>query len=272
MGVKIMFNKTLFCKNIKLNYKLVLIFIAVLTMYFSIIAGMYDPYNVDILDQLASLKLSPELLSAMGFTLTDTTMVGFISSYFYGLIMLAFPMICYIMLANKLVAGQIDKGSMACLLMTPNTRKNIVITQALFLIKVVVVLVAFVTVLGIVFCQVKFVGLLDISTFVMLNVGVLLMHFAISGICFLSSCIFNESKMSLLFGTGIPIGFLLIQMISNSGKELENLRYFTLFTLFSPQDIVKGEGYAVPFIALAVIGIALYTTGIIIFNKKDIPV
>lgn len=267
-----MINKTLFLKNTKSNYKLVLIFIAVLTMYFTIIAGMYDPENLDMLDQLAALKLSPQLLKAMGFTLTDTSLLGFISSYFYGLLMLAFPMVCYIILGNKLVAGQVDKGSMACLLMTPNTRKKIITTQALFLITVVTSLVIFVTLLGSIYCEINFAGQLDIGKFVLLNLGVLLTHFAISGICFLSSCIFNETKNSLLFGSGIPIAFLLIQMVSNAGDKLDWLKYLTIFTLFNPTNIVAGEDFVFQFIILGIIGLALYTLGIIIFNKRDIPV
>ena len=44
------------------------------------------------------------------------------------------PMVFSIMLANKLIMGYIDNGSMAYLIATPNTRFKIVLTQALFLI------------------------------------------------------------------------------------------------------------------------------------------
>lgn len=267
-----MLNKTLFKKSLQSNYKLVLIFMAILTMYFSIIAGMYDPDSLDIVEMLASMKLSPELLNAMGFTLTDTSLLGFISSYFYGLLMLAFPMVCYIMLANKLVASQVDKGSMAYLLATPNTRKRIAITQGIILLIAIFCLVGFVTALGIIFCQLKFPELLDINKFLLLNLGVFLLHFAISGICFFSSCIFNESKNSLFLGAGLPIVFLLIQMISNAGKELENFRYFTLFTLFNPADIIAGENVVLPLLLLGGIGAVLYISGIIIFDKRDLPI
>ena len=44
------------------------------------------------------------------------------------------PLVFSIMLANKLIMGYIDNGSMAYLIATPNTRFKIVFTQALFLI------------------------------------------------------------------------------------------------------------------------------------------
>lgn len=266
-----MLNFTLFKRSIKSSYKLLLIFIGVLTMYFCVIAGMYDPNDLDILNQLASLKLSPELLQAMGFTLSDTSLLGFLSSYFYGLLMLAFPMVFYIILANKLVAGQVDKGSMAYLLATPSTRKKVAFTQAVLLLSSITLLVLFVTILGIVFCQTAFGGLLDVKGFILLNFGVLLTHFAISGICFFSSCMFNESKNSLLLGSGLPIAFLLIQMLSNSGEKLEGLKYFTIFSFFKPLDIIHGENIVSSFLLLAAIGVLLYTAGIIFFDKKDLP-
>lgn len=267
-----MINLTLFKKTIKSNYKLVLIFMGILTLYFSIIANMYDPDNLDILDTLASMKLSPELLSAMGFTLTDTSLIGFLSSYFYGLLMLAFPMICYIILGNKLIAGLVDKGSMAYLLASPNSRRKIVMTQALFLLLAITLLVGFVTLLGLLFCQIKFDGLLDIKAFLLLNLGVLLLHYAISGICFFASCLFSDPKNSLMIGAGLPIAFLLIQMLSNANKDLEFFKYFTIFTLFDPKSIIQGDNFLGSFFILGGIALVLYLGGILIFNKKDLMI
>lgn len=267
-----MLNMTLFKRTIKSNYKLILIFIAILTMYFFIIAGMYDPDNLDIVNMLAEMKLSPELLAAMGFTLTDTSLLGFISSYFYGLLMLAFPMICYIIIANKLIAGYVDRGSMAYILSSPNTRKKVSLTQATFLIVAIMFIIGVMTGLGIIFCELKFPGMLDIGTFLLINLGVMLLHLAISGICFFSSCVFNESRLSLLFGAGLPILFLLIQMISNSSKDLEIFKYFTIFSLFNTTNILSNDGWLVPFIVLFAIGAVLYSAGIAVFCKKDLPI
>lgn len=267
-----MINWVLFKQTLKSDYKIILIFIGVLTMYFSIISNMYDPKNLDLLNQMASLKLSPELLQAMGFTLKNPSLVGFLSSYFYGLLMLAFPMIYYIIIANKLISSQVDKGSMACILSTPNTRKKVVATQALFLLSTITLLVLFVTILGIIVCSINFPDLLDVKAFILLNLGVLLVHFAISSISFFSSCLFNETKNSLLFGAGVPILFLLIQMLSNVSNILENLKYFTIFTLFNPTDIINGNNILLPFISLIAIALAFYSAAIYVFDKKDLPI
>lgn len=267
-----MFSPTLFNKNLKSNYKLILIFMGVLAMYFSIIAHMYDPDDLDIINQLSSLKLSPELLEAFGFTLADTTLTGFISSYFYGLLMLAFPMICYIILCNSLVAKLVDRGSMSNLLSTPTSRMKISMTQCIFALLSITAIITFVTVWGIILCEIKFEGMLDIGAFIKLNLGALLVHFAISGICFFSSCFFNESKSSLMIGAGVPIAFLLFQMLSNANEDIPALKYLTLFSLFKPADIIHGEAVLPQMISLALCGAILYAAGIMVFNKKDLPI
>lgn len=258
-------------QTIKSNYKIVLIFLAVLALYFPMIISMYEPNAED--GMMAMLKTLPkELVDAMGFTIVDPSLIGFISGYFYGYLILLFPMIFDIIISNRMIVSHVDKGSMAYLLSTPTTRKKIAITQATFLVGSVMILIGFVTVLGMVLSNIMFPGELDLSAFLLLNLGAFLLHFSLSGIGFFSSCTFNDSKNSLALGAGIPIAFLLLQMLSNVGGSLENLKYATLFSLFNPTDIISGASSVMPsFLALAAIGSILYVAGIYIFNKRDLP-
>lgn len=117
----------------------------------------------------------------------------------------------------------------------------------------------------------KDLGYLNIGYFIKLNLGLLLLHFALSSISFCSSCIFNESSKSLLFGAGIPALFFIIQMLASSGKKVSSLKYGTIFTLFNPSNIISGKSVLLNFVILFVIGVVLYTVGIFAFNKKDLP-
>lgn len=265
-------NLELFKYTLKSNYKMLLVFLMIISMYFVIIIGMYDPNGLDILDMLAKMKLPPELLEAFGFTITDSSLVGFISSYFYGLLMIALPMVFYVVLANRLVAGLVDKGSMAHLLASPNSRKKIVVTQLVALVLMLTVMVVYVTGLGIVYSEIRFNGLLDIDKFIMVNVGVLLLHLATSSISFLSSCFFNESRRSLSIGSGLPIFFLLMQMLSNAAKDMPFLKYLTINSLYTPSDVIAGNDILVPWLLLGLIAIGCFGLSVVIFNKKDIPV
>ena len=264
-----MISNTLLKKEFKSNYKILLIFIAVLTMYEVIIVSMFNPELGETLDAFA--KAMPEIMSAFGMANTGSTLTEFLSNYLYGFLLLVFPMILEIILANKLVAKYVDTGSMAYLLSTPNSRKKIVVTQGLFVIINIVILILYVTILGIICSEVMFPGDLNIERFILINISVLSIHIAISGICFFASCISNDMKLAYSIGAGVPIAFYIIQMLVNMGGKLEKLKYFTLFTLFEPNNIATGNYHIEFLIAAFIIGIVFYILGILLFSKRDLP-
>jgi len=183
-----------------------------------------------------------------------------------------FPMIFYIILGNKLIAGYVDRGSMAYLLATPNKRVKIALTQALCMWVSIGILITYVTVAIIVISALMHPGSLDIGKLVLMNVVVYFLHIAISGICFFASCISDDTKRSFTIGAGIPIVFFLIKMLANMGGKVENMKYFTIFTLFNTADIIGGKNVVLPIIILVTIAIVLYGIGIYIFSKRDLSV
>jgi ABC-2 type transport system permease protein len=110
-----------------------------------------------------------------------------------------------------------------------------------------------------------------VTDYINLNLGVFLLMFAIAGISFLFSCVFNLSKNSLMLGAGIPIACLILQIMSQASDSLENLKYLSLNTLFDPSAITGGGTFLPQFIALAVLGTALFLIGIRVFKEKDLP-
>jgi ABC-2 type transport system permease protein len=111
----------------------------------------------------------------------------------------------------------------------------------------------------------------DLSNFIMLNVGVLLFLFAISGISFLASCSANLSKYSLTFGAGIPIAFFLFKTVAQTSDSLEVFKYFTLNTLYDASAIAVGTVDILPLVVLFVVGIVLYFLSVQVFKRKDLP-
>ncbi len=265
-----MINSTLFKKSLKSNYKIILIFIMVLVIYSCIIVSMFDPKDMSYLKSFSQMNFPPELLNAFGFDLNASTLTGFIASFLYGMLMLVFPMIAYIIIANRLIASMVDKGSMASLLSTPNSRKKIAITQGVFLISAVTFIIVVISAVILLLCRITNPGYIDVSAFIKLNLGLLLLHFSLSSISFCSSCVFNESAKSLMLGGGIPTLFYIIQMLANSSDKVSGFKYFTLFTLFNNMDIVKGNSIWLGFLTMFLIGIVLYISGIVVFSKKDL--
>ena len=112
----------LFKKEWKSNYKILFIFLALLTMYCCVITTMYDP---DLGESLKMMEESmPHLFAAFHMENPGTTMIEFLINYLYGFIVVVIPMIFILMLSNKLVTKYVDKGSMAYLLTTGNGRKT----------------------------------------------------------------------------------------------------------------------------------------------------
>ncbi len=111
----------------------------------------------------------------------------------------------------------------------------------------------------------------SVHDYLMLNLGLFLLMFATSSISFMFSCIFNLSKNYMALGAGIPIAFFLFQMMGQVSDNLKGIKYLTLNSLFDTHAILNGGDYLLKFIALAVVGIVLYTIGIRVFKAKDLP-
>lgn len=271
MAVADMINRTLFGRGIKKSLKMLVIFAAVITMYFTIIITMFDPSFESVLSELS--KSMPELMNMVGMKQASAELVGFMEAYLYGFIMLVFPMIFSILSANMLIARHVDRGSMTYLLAAPVKRETVAFTQMTVMVSGLFLLVLYATLLGIIDCEITFPGELDIGKYLLLNIGVLVLHLFIGGICFLCSCIFSESKHAVGLSAGIAIFEYVIQMIANTGKELENAKYATLFTLFDSKEIVSGSSDALWGLLLLFIGaIILYIGGIVIFKKRDLHI
>ena len=233
-----MINNTLFKRELKSNYKTMLIFMALISMYSSVIVLMFDPKLGESLSIMA--ESMPEIFAAFGMMNAGATLIEFVANYLYGFILIVIPTICIIILGNKLIVRYVDKGSMAYLLATPNKRKNIVTTQAVFMAFTILVLVGIAVLISVGVAQIAFPGDLDIKKFLLLNVGLYGLLFFMGGMCFLSSCIFNDIKYSYGVGGVLAVVFILIQMLSQVGDKLEKLKYFTPLTLFQPDNIIVG--------------------------------
>ncbi len=265
-----MFSFTLFKREMKANNKLLIIFIYILTIYILSIVYMFSPNSSNAFDEV--IKTMPGIMKAFGFAAGMNTLIGFIAADLYGMILIMFPVIFSIILGNKLIAGYVDRGSMAYLLATPNKRVKLAFTQALCLWVSIGLLITYATVAIIVSSAIIHPGMLDIGKLVMMNVVIYFLHLSISGICFFASCISNDTKRSFSIGAGIPIAFFLIQMLANMGGKLANLKYFTIFTFFNANDIIAGKSVVFPVLMLIIVTVVLYGSGIYIFSKRDLPV
>lgn len=264
-------NKTLFLKEFKSNYKIILIFMAVLTMYSSMIVAMFDPKLGESLKMME--QSMSDLFNAFGMGNSATTLIEFVGNYLYGFIVIVFPMVFIILMVNRLISRYIDKGSLAYLLATPNKRSRISITQGIFLAFALLLLVIYISVLVILVSQILFPNDLDVSSFLLLNIGLYGLLLFLSSICFLSACFFQEARFSTGVGAGILIASVLLQMVSQVGDKFEFLKYATPLTLFDVNGILASHQEAfVKVGVLYIVAIILYFIAIKLFKRRDFSI
>jgi len=262
---------TLFLKTIKRNYKLFIIFYAVLTMYLVVMASMYDPNDIDQL--MGMLELMPaELLNAMGFAGIITNLVEYLASWLYGMLMIGFPLVYCIILGNRLVAKMVDDGSFSFLLSTPLTRTKIIITQAVYALTSVLLLFLLVFATGVGVCAIFLPGLLDVQAFFMLNLTTMLVNMTVLMITYFFSCLFSDTKYSIGFGSGVTIMFLLMNMLGGASSDARILKDLSIYGLYDPLELVRGE--PVLWLNLFYVGliIVLFVAGILVFRKKQLTI
>lgn len=206
-----------------------------------------------------------------------------VGDIFYKLAGLLLPIIFMIMVSNNLISGQVDSGSMAYVLSTSTKRNTIVFTQAIYLIGSLFAMFFCTSVTGcICLAIIKDEVSLTFGKLLLLNVGAFLVLFALSGLCFFTSCWFDRSKHSMALGGGLSIFALVAAMLGLFGSPiipsvirldaLNLFNYTTIITLFDVVSICDGTTkFIIQFGVLLVMGLVGYIIGSLRFIKKDLP-
>lgn len=207
-----------------------------------------------------------------------------VGSIFFKMAGLLLPIIYMIMVSNNLVSSQVDTGSMAYVLSTGTKRKEVVFTQAVYLIGSLFVMFLCTTITScICFSQVHLsISNLSYGKLILMNLGAFIVLFAMSGINFLTSCVFDRSNRSMAIGGGLSIFFLVATILGLFGSKvipsvvrLDALNYFNYVSLISLFDVISIIDGTLVFLwkllILVVVGIVGYICGAIVFQKKDLP-
>lgn len=207
-----------------------------------------------------------------------------VGSVYFKMAGLLLPIIYVIMASNSLISAQVDKGSMAYVLSTGTKRSTVLFTQIAYL---VISLVAMCTCTMITsFICFSCVDLLKSSmtygSLALMNLGSFVVLFAIGGLNFMTSCIFDRENKSMSIGGGLSIFFLVATMLGLFGSpqipsvvRFDSLNYFnyvSIISLFDITSIVDGTTTFIwKLVILFVAGLACYVIGSEVFKKKDLP-
>jgi ABC-2 type transport system permease protein len=240
-----MLSKPLMKQIIKSNSRLFLIFTGVQCLLISLLMIVYTP--------------------SLG------TLIDFAGMHFFVMLAPIFSIIYVIIIGTRMIAGQVDKGSMGYILSSPVTRTQVTVTNALFLAGSVVLMYALIAVFGIGTGAIVHPGELNNGAIIGLSLGGAVLQLAISAIVFCASCVFNRTGRSLIIGAGLPIIFYASNLLATVSTSLAFFKYFSLLTLFDAKAIINGQSYAFNFIVLAFLAVILYAAGIKVFKEKDLP-
>ena len=253
---------------------------------FGINMDALSPFIVALLKQGLTIE---ELIKTMGLdenllqNMQNVNITFMMNNMFYNLAGVLVPMIYVVIVANNLVSSQVDRGSMAFVLSTPTKRSTVVITQAVYLVVSLAGMFILTFITDIVTqVAVSAVHIDYLQTFI-LNLGLFILMFALSGICFFFACYFNLAKYSLAAGGGLMVLFYINKCIGLFGdktyaeagyglRELHYFDYLSLITLLNTQAIFNNDlSYLWMFAILIAIGLITYIAGIEVFKRKDLP-
>lgn len=260
---------------------------------FEYVYALSDENGVFTKQELSVDKMMKTMLTTMGLsadqleTMADMDSTAMLNKMYFT-VMGLLPIFLYIVIVgNSLIVNQVDSGSMAYVLATPTKRSAVVNTQAVFLIVVPFIMCAIVCGVRCIVWN-KLTGDVNIPMNMALYFGMYLLVEAVGGICYMGSCIFNQSRKATAFGGGIAVWFFLASLLGmfgttdmvDMGIGLQELDIFNKLTIVGLYDInalssVGTDNLDTAFIwklcVLAGIAIITYAIGNFSFRKKDLP-
>ena len=251
------------------------------------IQGCFSGDDLSVDDMMSTMMetmgIEPDMLETMAnmdttalFNQMDYTVMGLLPIFLF-----------IVIVGNSLIVDQVDRGSMAYVLSTPTKRAAVTNTQVSFLVLTPLLMVG-ITCLVRIAASFAFLDSVNVSEVLVLYLGTYILTEAIAGICYLGSCLFDQSKKAMSFGGGLTVWFFLASLLGMFGSEdmvsmgfgADSLGIFNKLTLVGLFDIKSistigsdnvDETFIWKLAILAVIAILCYAVGSWRFQKKDLP-
>jgi len=248
-----MINLTLLKHIIKANWRLWLFFTGTMAAILIFVMSLLYLGGVE---KFISVAL-PEFHSVIGMGL-------------YAGPFILISMIYTVVLVYRLVVEPLETKTMSYYLSTQNSRQRVITTQGYFLVLSLFFMILSLSLLGLFYNWIWGSQKLEISIFLLLNVGLFCLQTSISGISFLVACISRRKKHYYWLGVGLPVLFSCISVLEYV-SGMTGLRFLTPLSLYSPEQIVRGSihiCWRLPLLALT--GLILYQVGVRRFERRDL--
>lgn len=250
-----MFSWTIFIKTLQSNLFLWMVVTFATTLFFNA--------TIFAVDNLTSSGLTPPGDLTDSLSLLDQT--------FFSMIGILLPLIYIVVVSNRLIAKEVDQGSLAFVLTTQVSRETLIFTRGLFLFLSISAMMLILSLTGSATFQTLTMDV-DLEVYGQIMFGLYALELSFAGINFLTSSLFNKTSLSIGFGAGISLGMFLLSTLSSLTSDLEPLRQFTLNQFFQVETIISGEANSLlNFSILLSVFVCLSLFGFQIFRKKNLP-
>lgn len=260
-------NSTYFLKLQRQLLPITVVFAAILTMYTSIIIGMYDPEAGKAMLEL--IKSMPKFFETVGITSVVDTLVKHLNSYLFGFIYKVFPLVMVVFGTWAVYVKPLTTKTLTTEMSAPISRGQIAATQIVSLVTQVIALMGYVFVLTLVLSEINFPGELDRAVYMRLMFGLIGLLLFESALCYAVAIVVPRAQLGI--GIALCLAFLLMQMLAQAADSVSWLELCTPLTLFNQTGLMEGSKIAfLQAIILYLLAVLFFSGSAFYFTRKNI--
>lgn len=262
----------MFKREIKVNFKSFLIWLAILLGIFLIVFLMYPSIiksdNIQMMNEM--MKVFPEeMLKAFNMDLsTMDSAFGWLKSEGFVFVLLITGCYAGILGTNILLKEESDK-TIEYLNSLPVKRSNIVLSKVLTGLVYITLMILILGVFN--YIGLSLSGEFDKKQYFLLSITPLFSSYVLFFICMYLSTFTHKTKKMLGISLGIVLISYVLQMLSSISNVVEFLKYLSLFTLADIRNVITDISIN-PIMVIISVGLStlFLVLTMIRYNKKEL--
>lgn len=262
----------MFKRELKVNFKSFMIWTIILIMLFLVVFLIYPSIvssnNIGMMEDM--MKMFPqEMLKAFNMDIsTIDSAFGWLKTE--GFIFVLLVVGCYsAILGSTILLKEENDHTIEYLNSVPITRKNIVISKVLCGIFYIIVMVLVIGIFN--YIGLSFSGEFNHSQYLLLSVTPIFSSIVIFFFCLLLSTFTHKSKRMLGISLGIVFISYLFYTLSSLAKEVEFLKYISIFTLADIRHVITDISINPVMVGMSLIlSILLFTLTLFRYSRKEL--
>ena len=250
----------MFKREMKINFKSFMIWTLILIGLFLVVFLMYpsivNSENMEMMDEM--MKMFPEeMLKAFNMDISGIdTAFGWLKTEGYVFVLLITGVYSGILGSSILLKEESDK-TIEYLNSLPITRNEIVISKLLcgFIYIILMILV-----LGLFnFIGLSLSGDFDVKTYILLSLTPMFSSLVIFVVCLFMSTFTHKTKKTLGISLGIVFFSYFLQVVSEITKDVEWLKYFSIYTLADIRNVFLDGKINLIMVIVSVLMVCLFS-------------